>query len=129
MAKSLRARTKKSNKTKLRNRVFGPIEAARTERLSMKLLKLATGPQPKTNVDAEAEPALKQAKTQAGAKMVPADDEMDLDSSVASTRKAVKSSESMHTPKKRRGKASATMVFATHPKKKKVGSCKGPERA
>ena len=51
MAKSLRARTKKSNKTKLRNRVFGPIEAARTERLSMKLLKIATGPQPKAGVD------------------------------------------------------------------------------
>ena len=55
--------------------------------------------------------------------------EMDLDFGVDSTRKAVKSSKLIHTPKKRRGKASAIMVFATHPKKKKVGSRKGPKRA
>ena len=47
MAKSLRAGTKKSNKTNLRNRVHGPWEAARTERLSAKLLKTATDSQSK----------------------------------------------------------------------------------
>ena len=37
MAKSLRASGKKANRAKLRVRVFGPVEAARNERLSRKL--------------------------------------------------------------------------------------------
>lgn len=41
MAKSLRARSKKVNRSKLRTTVFGPIEDARTERLSTKLIELA----------------------------------------------------------------------------------------
>ena len=46
MAKSARASTKKSNRTKLRARVFRPIEDARTQRLSAKLMALASQPQP-----------------------------------------------------------------------------------
>ncbi|KAF2261186.1 hypothetical protein CC78DRAFT_608772 [Lojkania enalia] len=46
MAKGLRSSVKKSNKTKLRSRVFGPVEAARTERLAAKLLELAQQPKP-----------------------------------------------------------------------------------
>ena len=46
MAKGLRSSTKKANKTKLRSRVFGPVENARTERLSAKLLELASKPKP-----------------------------------------------------------------------------------
>lgn len=42
MAKGLRASTKKANKTLLRQNIFGPIEAARKERLSAKLLELAS---------------------------------------------------------------------------------------
>jgi hypothetical protein len=41
MAKGLRSSTKKTNRSKLRAKVFGPVEAARTERLSVKLLELA----------------------------------------------------------------------------------------
>jgi Protein of unknown function (DUF2423) len=44
MAKSARSSVKKANKSKLRARVFGPVENARTERLSAKLLQLATEP-------------------------------------------------------------------------------------
>lgn len=46
MAKGLRASVNKRNKSKLRGRVFGPAEAARTERLSAKLLELAQQPKP-----------------------------------------------------------------------------------
>ena len=46
MAKGLRASVNKRNKSKLRDRVFGPVEAARTERLSAKLLELAQQPKP-----------------------------------------------------------------------------------
>ena len=44
MAKGLRASTKKANRTNLRSRVFGPVEEARKERLSAKLLELASKP-------------------------------------------------------------------------------------
>lgn len=42
MAKGLRSSTKKANKAILRHRVFGPVEDARKERLSAKLLELAS---------------------------------------------------------------------------------------
>jgi hypothetical protein len=47
MAKGARASTKKANNAKLKSRVFGPVEAARTERLSAKLLELVSQPKPK----------------------------------------------------------------------------------
>ena len=46
MAKSSRSSNKKANNVKLKSRVFGPVEDARTERLSAKLLELASQPQP-----------------------------------------------------------------------------------
>ena len=44
MAKSLRASVKKANKSKLRSNVFARVEDARNERLSAKLLELASKP-------------------------------------------------------------------------------------
>jgi len=44
MAKSSRASSRKSNNQKLKKNVFGPIETARAERLSAKLLELASTP-------------------------------------------------------------------------------------
>lgn len=46
MAKGLRSSRNKANKSKLRSNVFGPAEIARKERLSSKLIKLASKPQP-----------------------------------------------------------------------------------
>lgn len=46
MAKGLRSRRMKTNKTALRARVFAPVEHARAERLSAKLLELASQPKP-----------------------------------------------------------------------------------
>ena len=52
MAKGLRSSVKKSHRTKLRTRVFAPVEDARTERLSAKLLELASQPRPaKTDME------------------------------------------------------------------------------
>ncbi|KAI1807932.1 hypothetical protein F4811DRAFT_376023 [Daldinia bambusicola] len=51
MAKSSRASTRKANNQRLKAKVFGPVEAARAERLSAKLLELAA--QPKAQSDAE----------------------------------------------------------------------------
>lgn len=47
MAKGARASTKKANNTRLKAGVFGPVESARNERLSAKLLELASQPKPK----------------------------------------------------------------------------------
>lgn len=46
MAKGARASTIKSNNARLKANVFGPVETARTERLSAKLLELASAPKP-----------------------------------------------------------------------------------
>lgn len=46
MAKGARASTKKANNAKLKSKVFGPVESARVERLSAKLLELASQPKP-----------------------------------------------------------------------------------
>jgi hypothetical protein len=52
MAKSARASSKKANKTKLRARVFGPVEQARAERLHAKLLETMQQPKPqRTEMD------------------------------------------------------------------------------
>ena len=48
MGKGLRSSRNKSNKSKLRSDVFGPAEHARKERLSAKLIELASDPQPKS---------------------------------------------------------------------------------
>ena len=47
MAKGARASTKKENNRKLKSKVFGPVEDARTARLSAKLLDLVSQPKPK----------------------------------------------------------------------------------
>jgi len=47
MAKGSRASSHKANNQKLKANVFGPVENARTERLSAKLLELASQPKPK----------------------------------------------------------------------------------
>jgi hypothetical protein len=47
MAKGARASTKKANNGRLKAGVFGPVESARNERLSAKLLELASQPKPK----------------------------------------------------------------------------------
>lgn len=44
MAKSLRASSRKANNQRLKRNVFGPVEAARNERLSAKLMEIATQP-------------------------------------------------------------------------------------
>lgn len=47
MAKSARASAVKKNKSKLKSKVFGPVEQARAERLSQKLLQLAQQAKPR----------------------------------------------------------------------------------
>jgi hypothetical protein len=53
MAKGARASTRKANNVALKSRVFGPVEDARTQRLSAKLLELAQQPKKKDDVSME----------------------------------------------------------------------------
>ncbi|OJD31601.1 gpi ethanolamine phosphate transferase [Diplodia corticola] len=49
MAKGARSSARKTNNRALKAKVFGPVETARTERLSQKLLELAQQPAPPKN--------------------------------------------------------------------------------
>ncbi|KAI4269608.1 MAG: hypothetical protein L6R38_007406 [Xanthoria sp. 2 TBL-2021] len=51
MAKGLRSSVKKANRSRLRSRVFGPVEEARKQRLSAKLLSKAVEPSPNAKGD------------------------------------------------------------------------------
>lgn len=51
MAKSARSTTVKANNRRLKKHVFGPVEAARAERLSAKLLAIAAEPKPQRDIE------------------------------------------------------------------------------
>jgi len=51
MAKSARSSALKKNRTALKKKVFGPVEAARNERLQAKLLEIVN--QPKVTMEVE----------------------------------------------------------------------------
>ncbi|KAK1832275.1 hypothetical protein QBC39DRAFT_257000 [Podospora conica] len=53
MAKSARSSQIKANNRRLKKNVFGPIEAARNERLSAKLQELIAQPKPEREVEME----------------------------------------------------------------------------
>ncbi|KAI9749629.1 MAG: hypothetical protein M1815_002373 [Lichina confinis] len=53
MAKGLRASRRKTNNSKLRAKVFKPVEDARTKRLSAKLLELASAVKPNPALDTQ----------------------------------------------------------------------------
>ncbi|KAK6950099.1 hypothetical protein Daesc_008425 [Daldinia eschscholtzii] len=91
MAKSSRASTRKANNQRLKAKVFGPVEAARAERLSAKLLELAAQPkaQPETEmkmVDGTEE----EAKVEDPAAAPDADNTMDVDSAKPTSKRSDK---------------------------------------
>ncbi len=53
MAKGLRSSRNKFNNSKLRSKIFGPVEDERKQRLSAKLLELASKPAAKAEGDAK----------------------------------------------------------------------------
>ncbi|KAK5134899.1 hypothetical protein LTR08_005989 [Meristemomyces frigidus] len=85
MAKSARASSVKKNNTGLKKRVFGPVEIARSERLSAKLLALAQQPKPPRPEKMEVE---KDGRKDVGAKEdKTADETMDVDGAVSTAKK------------------------------------------
>ncbi|KAI1467203.1 uncharacterized protein F4812DRAFT_431610 [Daldinia caldariorum] len=92
MAKSSRASTRKANNQRLKSKVFGPVEAARAERLSAKLLELAA--QPKAQPDAEIKMVdgteEDAAKVQNSTAVPDADNTMDVDSAKPTSKRSDK---------------------------------------
>ncbi|KAE9374369.1 hypothetical protein N431DRAFT_371883 [Stipitochalara longipes BDJ] len=126
MAKGARASTKKANNQKLKSRVFGPVESARTERLSAKLLELASQPKPKPvkeDIVMESDEG-----TTAENNEVPAEskqaEEMVLDQETTKSSDRPKSS-SKGRIEKRRHHRKASIVFPKYSKGKRIGSAKG----
>ncbi|KAJ9134464.1 hypothetical protein NKR23_g10103 [Pleurostoma richardsiae] len=81
MAKSSRSSTRKTNNQRLKKNVFGPTEDARAERLSAKLLELASLPKPEKETEMEdvaAQDAQNEKGTTGGGEQ--GDDTMDIDS-------------------------------------------------
>ncbi|KAI9826800.1 MAG: hypothetical protein M1832_005738 [Thelocarpon impressellum] len=102
MAKGLRSSVKKANRAKLRVRVFGPVEDARTERLSAKLLALASQSKTTKSTDTEMDVVEKQ---------------MDLDDGPgATTTKSSRRKSSGRVQKRGRGKPRNTLVFPVYRK-------------
>ncbi|MCJ1312768.1 hypothetical protein MMC25_006444 [Agyrium rufum] len=133
MAKGLRSSVKKANKTKLRARVFAPVENARMERLSSKLLEIASSGRPQATEDVSMKEATKAdatSKAEADPAIVEAaHDEEDME--IDGTRIKRRKSSSKHDPKARRvhkgrGRASSsTMMFAS---KRKPGRVVGQRK-
>ncbi|KAI9842522.1 MAG: hypothetical protein M1838_003094 [Thelocarpon superellum] len=129
MAKGLRSSVKKANKAKLRSRVFGPVENARTERLSAKLLELAAEPKAVKATDMTMDLEQKQPKNPGPFAAEDArleSDEMDVDEGPGAQKSKAKASKQRspgRIQKRGRGKAKNAVVFPTYGKK---GRGKGP---
>ncbi|MCJ1419383.1 hypothetical protein MMC32_005738 [Xylographa parallela] len=143
MAKGLRASTKKANRVKLRSKVFGPVEDARTQRLSAKLLELASKPKDE-DVRMEEDTATvdqKQQEKEASSEPIAEQPEegeldrfdrphprilylpfagMDISDNIPATARKRHTPRS-HTLKKRRGKATTSVAFPVHVKGRQVG--------
>ncbi|KAK7520939.1 uncharacterized protein IWZ02DRAFT_273437 [Phyllosticta citriasiana] len=109
MAKSSRSSVKKTNNQKLKKNVFGPVENARAQRLSERLLELAQQPRPakdEMEVENNQHPESNDARPEeTEAAEMELDDEPKPSSSASSKKKAGR------VQKKRRGKATSTIAF------------------
>ncbi|KAH6624526.1 hypothetical protein B0J18DRAFT_465737 [Chaetomium sp. MPI-SDFR-AT-0129] len=106
MAKSSRSSVIKTNNRRLKKNVFGPVEAARAERLSAKLLALAAEPKPQKDVEMNEEP-VDEPKEEAAAKD---DAAMEVEGAKPATGKP--KGKGKKKVEKRRGKKSS-IVFPT----------------
>ncbi|KXS99057.1 hypothetical protein AC578_6966 [Pseudocercospora eumusae] len=116
MGSSSRASRTKKNNSVLKKRVFGPVEQARNERLSAKLLALAKAPK-EEKMDVEQEGSKEVAKENEAVA------DVDMDASTKPTRskrevKRLQEARAQRQEKKSRKRARNQVAF---PKKKKPG--------
>ncbi|RYP03374.1 hypothetical protein DL764_005189 [Monosporascus ibericus] len=128
MAKSSRASTRKANNRRLKANVFGPVESARAERLSAKLLELASQPKPEVKevkVAEDVEAAEEEEEAEAmmeedTAAAENANDTMDVDNTTTTAAKSASSNKKRDGKgriQKRKKKANK-VVFALYKDKK-----------
>ncbi|KAK9423071.1 hypothetical protein SUNI508_04365 [Seiridium unicorne] len=86
MAKSSRASTTKANNQRLKAKVFGPVEQARMERLSAKLLEVAAAPKPPKPEENEMNIVDEEAETKAQ-DATKGDTAMDVDSTKSASKR------------------------------------------
>ncbi|KAH6841079.1 hypothetical protein B0I37DRAFT_230973 [Chaetomium sp. MPI-CAGE-AT-0009] len=110
MAKSSRSSVIKSNNRRLKKNVFGPVESARAERLSAKLLALAAEPKPEKDVEMNEEP-VEEAKDAAAKE--------DTAMEVEGAKPVGKKPNSKRKVEKRRGKKSSIVFPTRGPKRNK----------
>jgi len=122
MGKGLRSSVLKTNNRKLKKNVFGPVEAARTERLSQKLQELAAQPKPpRAEMEVEESNDLKEAESKDKATSAN-DTAMDLDSTNAprtswiKAEKRAKEEKRNRIEKKQKRKVINQMTFKKTPR-------------
>ncbi|KAK6439721.1 hypothetical protein LTR95_004075 [Oleoguttula sp. CCFEE 5521] len=126
MAKSARSSGIKKNNTALRKKVFGPVEKARNERLSAKLLALAQQEKPpRREMEAEQNEIPLDSKADPDA-MHDADGAALTKTTTRETRsntqiKKAKEVRKGRNDKHRHRKVTANIAFAKHPSKVKKG--------
>ncbi|KAI1661730.1 hypothetical protein F4813DRAFT_171390 [Daldinia decipiens] len=114
MAKSSRASTRKTNNQRLKAKVFGPVEAARAERLSAKLLELAAQPKPQPEgAEMKIVDGAEETKEDNATTATEADNTMDVDSA----KPASKRSDKKRIEKRRK---TSKIVFPKYGDKKKT---------
>ncbi|QSZ37860.1 hypothetical protein DSL72_008960 [Monilinia vaccinii-corymbosi] len=127
MAKGARSSSNKANNVALKNKVFGPVENARAERMHAKLMELISQPKPSAkseDVEMEAEEAKDGEGVSSKDSLISAastaqekpSEEMEVDaiSKVGSTSKN-------RVSKRRVSRRKSSMTFVTYKKGKKVG--------
>jgi len=124
MAKGLRASTKKANRAKLRSKVFGPVEDARMQRLSSRLMDIASRAQSKATQDVgvdesdRSKPGQQEDKTELKDQAKKSSEDMEMEDSTVAASTQYPSSSRI---KKRRFKAKSSVAFPVYSKGKKVG--------
>ncbi|KAF3024353.1 hypothetical protein E8E14_014171 [Neopestalotiopsis sp. 37M] len=118
MAKSSRASTIKTNNQRLKAKVFGPVEQARRERLSAKLLEIASAPKPE-KPEAENEMKIVDDETEAKAEQ---DDGKENLAAAITTMDVDKPSSNTRNSKNRiaKRKKPSKIVFPKHGDRKKT---------
>jgi len=131
MAKSARSSTNKSNNQKLKSRVFGPVEKARTERLSAKLLELASAPRPAQKDEGDVTMETEKSAAQDGLalppvekKQITGENAMEVDQTPNESVARSKPSGKGRVEKKRSRRSKAGIVFPKYKDGKRVGRSK-----
>ncbi|KAM7185377.1 Protein of unknown function (DUF2423) domain containing protein [Rhypophila sp. PSN 637] len=116
MAKSARSSQIKTNNQKLKKNVFGPVEEARTARLSARLLELASQPKPQKDVEMQVVEG-DETKTETAEKTAEEAMEVDSGSKAVSKRKSGRIAKSGIAKRKLRKSA---IVFPKYGEKKNM---------